>query len=158
MKKAPRYWKPLRRIPVEQLHRPEAVIQEAMAHYGKSRDEIVAMLNSDEDGCEYWVNHLYQVEVRRYEGGLVQLNIRRVDGSCDLRDWRHFQEIKNQLVGPECEGIELYPAESRKVDTSNKWHLWCVADPTYRFPFGWKKRDVQYEERGNVAGLKQRAL
>lgn len=87
----------------------------------------------------------------------MHLNIRRRDGSHDTRDWRHFQEIKNQLAGPECEAIELYPAESRKVDTSNKFHLWCFP-PGERLPIGWQERDVQYEENRAVPGIRQRAL
>ena len=85
---------------------------------------------------------------------MVHLNIRRVDGYPG-RDWRHFQAIKNQLVGRECEAVELYPAESRLTDTSNKYHLFCVADPTFRFPFGFETRDVQYGDE-TEGGLRQR--
>lgn len=38
-------------------------------------------------------------------------------------DWRDFQQIKNELCGPESEAVEIYPAESRLVDTSNEYHL-----------------------------------
>lgn len=41
-------------------------------------------------------------------------------------DWRDFQNIKNDLVGVDWEAIELYPAESRKMDPSNYYMLWCA--------------------------------
>ncbi|GHO61302.1 hypothetical protein KSC_001940 [Ktedonobacter sp. SOSP1-52] len=50
--------------------------------------------------------------------------------------------IKDELVGPECEGVELFPARSREVDTSNHYHLWVIDDPTFRFPFGFTRRLV----------------
>lgn len=90
----------------------------------------------------------------------VHLNIRRRDGGPILRDWRHFQWIKNQLVGEECEGVELYPAESRLVDTSNKFHLFVCTDPEHRLPFGdmfGNTRDVDYTN-GPTAGTRQRSL
>jgi hypothetical protein len=42
-------------------------------------------------------------------------------------DWREFQRIKNEICGPEREAVELYPAESRLVDTANEYHLWVSA-------------------------------
>ena len=39
-------------------------------------------------------------------------------------DWLAFQQIKNQLVGPDQEMVELYPAESRMVNCVNMYHLW----------------------------------
>lgn len=92
---------------------------------------------------EIWLNDKYQVNIRRQTaengpmGGLelVHLSIKRVDKQC-VHDWRDLQRIKNELVGPECEAVELYPAESRLVDSANQYHLWCINDPTFRFGFG----------------------
>ena len=53
--------------------------------------------------------------------------------------------IKNVLVGPNCEGVELYPAEDRLVDLANQTHVWCIDDPNFRFPFGFWERAVQSE-------------
>jgi len=157
---APRYWRPLQRAAY--AIRPPEVVEATMAHYGISEAEAIERLDRSDAGTEVWLNDLYQVEVHRYPGeaeapGIVHLNIRRRDGAADLRDWRHFQAIKNQLVGEECEGIELYPAESRKVDTSNKWHIYVVDDPKFRWPVGWRERDVAYEG-GKASGLRQRPL
>ena len=72
-------------------------------------------------------------------GPCVHLTIRSVDGST-RHDWRDFQRIKNELVDPEAEAVELFPAESRLVDTANHYHVWVF--PTYRFPFGMQVREV----------------
>ena len=56
--------------------------------------------------------------------GMIQLGISAHDGTA-RHDWREFQEIKNQLAGPECEAFELYPAVSRLLDPSNYYTLWC---------------------------------
>lgn len=87
-----------------------------------------------------FVNNIYRVQLRR-ENHLVQLTITRLDGK-PCKDWRHFQQIKNELVGPEFEAVELYPAESRLVDMDNEYHLWVNADPMFRFQFGYHRRHV----------------
>jgi hypothetical protein len=105
-------------------------------------------------GCEVWVNDKYQVFVRRFEGFAVHLSIKTHDRQ-PARDWREFQQIKNELIGPECEAVELYPAESRRVDTANQYHLWGSSDPAFRFPFGFPERLVSETE---THGAKQRPL
>lgn len=88
-------------------------------------------------------NSRYQVVRREYPEGpfgpYVHLTIRSRDGS-PRHDWRDFQRIKNELVGEEAEGVELYPAESRLVDTANHYHLWVF--PSYRFPLGMTQRET----------------
>jgi hypothetical protein len=66
---------------------------------------------------------------------ITHLSIHRTDRG-PARDWRDFQAIKNQLVGPECEGVELYPAEERLVDSASEFHVWVFNDPTFRVPVG----------------------
>lgn len=91
-------------------------------------------------------NDLYVVTVRDIhpaEGSgapeAKHLSIRRQDRA-PVRDWRDFQRIKNQLAGPEWTGVEIYPAESVKVDGANQYHLWCfdVSD----LGFGFRRRVV----------------
>ncbi len=43
-----------------------------------------------------------------------------------IHDWRDLQAVKNDIAGEEWEGVELYPAESRLADPSNRFYLWCV--------------------------------
>jgi hypothetical protein len=154
-------WKPLQRAtwtkPVT-----ESDIRDAMRP-GQDYETIKAELEREVYAVEYWVNDLYQVAKRplRDPDGMVQayhLNIRRRDGKPIFRDWRHFQWIKNELVGEECEGLELYPAESRLNDTSNKYHLWVFADPIYRIPFGMEERDVIEHDAAKKPGHRQRRI
>jgi len=124
------------------------------------RAQVMAAMSED---SEIWKNDQYQVHVIPWEGlringrtvPVVQLSIRRLDRA-PARDWRDFQRIKNQLLGPECEAIELYPAESRLVDTATQYHLWCVVDPLFRFPFGYDAGRIVTSKGG--AGAVQRPL
>ena len=81
---------------------------------------------------EHWANDIYDVTVRRYDkdpvfgtdGGMIQIGISAHDGTA-RHDWREMQWIKNQIAGEECEAFELFPAESRLLDPSNYYTLWC---------------------------------
>lgn len=104
---------------------------------------------------EAWVNDLYQVFVRRLTMGeleLVHLSIKRHDRE-PVTDWRHKQQIKNQLAGEEWEGAEIYPAMSRLVDSSNQYHIWCVP---MRFPFGFDGRFLR--DSADMKGAVQRPI
>lgn len=57
--------------------------------------------------------------------GATHISIRRLDRRSGT-DWREFQDIKNQLCGPEREAVEIYPAESRLIDGANQYHLWVL--------------------------------
>src|SRR6185436_10844058 len=57
-------------------------------------------------------------------------------------DFREFQAIKNQLAGEECESFELYPAESRLLDPSNYYTLWCFPG-VKKLKIGVDYRDVR---------------
>jgi len=80
------------------------------------------------------------------------LSIRRNDRGV-VSDWRDVQLIKNELAGPECEGVQLFPAESRLVDTANQYYIYCILDPSVRFPFGFEERLVA---EGSTGGSVQR--
>jgi hypothetical protein len=46
--------------------------------------------------------------------------------------------------------MELHPAESRLMDTSNQYHLWALP-PGHRFPWGYTGRSVSERSfRGSV--------
>lgn len=92
-----------------------------------------ALVIDDDPDSSQWMNDKYVVQRRFLRAKdpealpMVHLSIRNQDRSTK-HDWRDFQRIKNQLAGPEYEGCEVYPQESRKVDTANQYHLFC-------FPF-----------------------
>lgn len=101
-----------------------------------------------ERGDEIWINSRYIVYSRRIPSEdattyLVHLSIKRIDRTV-IHDWRDLQRIKNELAGLEWEGIELYPAESRLVDTANQYHLWCFP---FQMPFGFRTGRLVSEAR-----------
>lgn len=108
---------------------------------GDAIDAIRAVVTNEHLGVEYYVNETYQVAKRDLPNDAVHLSIKRIDRQ-PVHDWRDMQAIKNQLVGVECEGVELYPAESRLVDGANQYHIWTCKDPAFRFPFGFTTRAV----------------
>ena len=93
---------------------------------------------------EVWRNNLYEVQVRNRgpqtddEGApdLWHLSIKRINKE-PIHDWRHLQRIKDELLGPNCEAVELYPCKDRTVDGANQYHLWGYRDPSYVFNVGW---------------------
>lgn len=107
--------------PVEKIYLVEKTVQASMAP-------------------RVFVNDTYRVKMRK-SPPLVHLDLSRHDGQ-PITCWRELQQIKNELVGPECEGVELFPAESRLVDTAHQYHLWVIEDSAFRFPFGYQSRVV----------------
>jgi hypothetical protein len=136
-------------------------IKQFAREHGKSMNQIRQMFNEVHRTNEVYMNDVYMVHVETVEsewGKLIWLSIKRLDKE-SIHDWRDLQEIKNQLVGPENEGVELYPAESRRVDTANQYHLFVLADSEVRFPFGYTERSVM-DGDGDIGrdGTRQRPL
>ena len=119
-----------------------ANIERAARVWGVSIEEARTRIALTVSEDQLWVNSRYQIAMRHMGCGRVHLSIKRLDQQ-PIHDWRDLQRIKNELVGPECEAVELYPAESRLVDTANQFHLWADADPTFRFPIGLDGRMVE---------------
>lgn len=106
---------------------------------------------------EIWVNDIYQVNILRGKNCDGYVHHPELKGKCDyisikthnkeaVRDWRHFQQIKNELVGEHREAIEIFPSENRLVDTANQYHLWVL--PEGFIPaFGFTERLVNYTPR-----------
>lgn len=90
-------------------------------------------------------------------GDVAWLSIKRRDREV-IRDWRELQSIKNAIVGPEHEGFELYPAESRLVDTANQFHLFVFMDRRVRMPVGFVAREVAGTAEASAVGATQREL
>jgi hypothetical protein len=104
-----------------------------------------------------YVNDEYQVNMS-CDSNIIHLSIKRIDKE-PIHDWRDLQEIKNIFLGTESEAVELYPAESRLIDSANQYHLWSFIDDNgnpIKFDFGWKARLVDYEP-SLESNIKQRA-
>jgi hypothetical protein len=110
---------------------------------------------SEGPSAQIWGNDRYTAIAAPYsseqpEGlnGLVWLSIRRNDRKA-IRDWRHLQWIKNEVAGPEREAMEIFPRESRLVDTANQYHLF-VLPVGFDIGLGWDIGRVTTDAGGNL--------
>lgn len=71
------------------------------------------------------------IEVR---GPLVYIGLSSIDEMA-RHDWRDMQNVKNDIAGLDWEAVELFPADSRLVDPSNRFYLWCVPSGVLLFGF-----------------------
>lgn len=94
---------------------------------------------------EVWGNDFYQVTARIQRDGFTHLSCKRED-RYSIHDWRQLQQIKNEICGEERWGVEVYPAESMVVDTSNEYHLW-VLPPDDKLPFGFDESELRTPEQ-----------
>jgi hypothetical protein len=152
-----RVWKPLQRghrVPM----RPERIeaYREYVEALGGDPDRMESML-ADPD-AEVWMNDVYQVAVERVEDGTIEhLSIKRLDRQPDI-PWRDLQRLKNEVAGEDVEAIEIYPAESRLVDTANQRWLWCFP-PGFVIPRGFNSgRMVSGPEEAARLGAVQAPL
>ena len=77
-----------------------------------------------------------------FKGKIDYLSIKRRDKK-QCRNWSDFQEIKNQLCpdGDKRYAVEIYPPESRLVNTANQYHIW-VLPLGFDIGFGFPTRAV----------------
>jgi hypothetical protein len=127
--------------------------------------EVLAGVYRHMQTQDVWLNDEYQVNVTKDsphgfpDTTIWHLAIKRRDRE-SVHDWRDLQAIKNAIVGPEYEGIELYPAESRLMDTANSYHLFVFVQSGDRMmpqiPIGWTERTVSETAEAAAFGAKQR--
>jgi hypothetical protein len=109
-------------------------------------------------GATIYKNSRYQVHIRSIEGerqsspAMIHVYLRRLDRGTDI-PFRDLMRIKRELLHPEIELIELFPAESRLIDTANQYHYWGLNSTKFRFPFGFQAGRVVGD--GNGEGAKQ---
>lgn len=111
---------------------------------------IAAQLKEVTHAERVFLNNKYQVTLKVLPRlndpdpakALRHLSIKRIDKAA-IHDWRDLQRIKNDICGPEAEALELYPAETRLVDTSNQYHLWVIPE---RIGVGYNERCIMEAE------------
>ena len=156
-----RKWEPTRRRGWQPLRRAEkippseekvAAFRAAAEARGVDPERAEAVLREE---SEIVMNDRYVVHVRRHADGWIhELSIRRTDRGPEF-PWRDLQRIKNEVAGPEVEAVELFPAESRLMDTANQRWLWC-APPGVLFPFGFNAgRQVASPDEVRPLGARQ---
>ena len=109
-----------------------------------------------------WVSPMFQVLKRVLfdeehgfgETAPTYLSIRRQDRE-PIGDWRTKHLIKNALLGEEWEAVEIYPRESRLVDSSNQYHLfgWQHVFPIFVFNSRYVLSVEEAEELNRRAGI-----
>ena len=116
-------------------------------------------LIEEETQADYFCSPMFQVAKRllppdQHGFGVntpTYLSIKRLDRE-PINDWRAMQKIKNAIVGKEWEAVEIYPAESRLVDTANQYHLFCWDAP---FPiYVFNRREVLRADQAEVIDQK----
>ncbi|NNE22672.1 MAG: hypothetical protein HKN11_08690 [Rhizobiales bacterium] len=126
--------------PLERAEMDIPTVDEAMAATGCSRNAAKQQIDWMK-AQSVWANNLYQVNVEYLPNSQAHVIIRRLDRQ-PVHNWSHFQEIKNQVLGKECEAVEIYPRESALVDAKDHYHLWGFRTPEGTFNLGFKDRDV----------------
>ncbi len=136
----------------EKLNLETDKVLKAFPHF--TRDQAKMALQKD-GMCETYINNVYQVAVYRGEdaddlvhveelkGRCVWLSIKRIDRK-PMNNWQDMQTIKNRIVGSDRDAIQMFPAETRIVNTANQYHLIVLPSDTI-FPFGWGRRAVVTE-------------
>jgi hypothetical protein len=126
----------------------DLTLEQLMADAGGQLDEkqCKRLLAQMQKEVLYKSEH-YQVAIDKspahgFNGMIVwHLSIKRND-KAPIMDWRDLQDIKNKLVGVETEAIQLFPAESRCVDSANQYHLFAFMKEGKhtrqpKIPIGW---------------------
>ena len=126
--------------PLERAEMDIPTVEEAMAATGCTREEAIGRIEWMKEQS-VWVNNLYQVNVEFLLDSQAHVIIRRLDRQ-PIHNWTHFQQIKNEVLGEECEAVEMYPKESRLVDAKHHYHLWGFRAPDRSFELGFQERDV----------------
>jgi len=85
---------------------------------------------------------------------MTHLSIKRVD-KAPIHDWRDLQAIKNFFLGEECEAIEVYPKESRRVDSANQYHLWGFPDGE-QVPVGFTGKRYVTDTSGEMGSVNRK--
>lgn len=148
-------WEPLQRA----THVPMSEQAKALIRARGGDEKLIEEL----DDSELWKNAIYTVSVTRWDdggqwhGAVQELSIRRNDRQ-PVHDWRHFQQIKTELAGAEVEALEMYPAESRLMDTANQYYVYCLP-PGRRIEMGYLgPRNVVDADQQEGSSAVQRAL
>jgi hypothetical protein len=140
----------------------DELIDRTVAEFpGVSREDIVRQF-ADLQNDRVFINSRYQVNMRDAPAiapgwpDMIHLSIKRRDKErVGPEKYRDFMAIKDRLIGPDHEAVELYPARSREYDTANQYHLYVVKDPVVRFPLGFDFGESVVSEHADVGASKQ---
>jgi hypothetical protein len=123
------------------------VAETVRAKFPDISDEALDDLISDET----WGNDRYTVSVHLLDGdrdGFVEFAVHNHNRTPHV-PWRHLQQIKNEVLGPDREAVQLFPAEDRLVDTANEY--WLYVYPVGKAPMRDRRTKVGMDYGRNVA-------
>lgn len=76
-----------------------------------------------------YLNSTYSVQVmrdtRKPVGMVTPVGIRRHDQQ-PITNWNILQRIKDEVIGPDCVAVQVFPAKSDIVDSANMYWLWVL--------------------------------
>lgn len=103
-----------------------------------------------EEGESWWRNSFYTVFRKELDPdigleGAIRLDIKRNDDKA-VRDWRHLQRVKNEVVDEEREAAEIFPPQSMVTSLDHQHHLFIP-------PVGVTSIYI-YEEKARAEGLR----
>ncbi len=140
-------WQPLVRDPDWfRKQRLTNTTEMVRAQHPDVTDAQVAALMPDET----WGNDRYTVSVRFLNGdrdGFVEIGVHNHKRTPHV-PWRHLQQIKNEVLGPDREAVQLFPAEDRLVDTANEF--WLYVYPVGKAPMRNRRTKVGMDYGRNV--------
>ena len=141
-------WQPLQKDPDwYREQRLADTITMVRAQHPEMTDAQVAALMPDET----WGNDRYTVNVHYLDGdrdGFVEVGVHNHNRTPHV-SWRHLQQIKNEVFGPDREAVQLFPAEDRLVDTANEY--WLYVYPVGKAPMRNRRTKVGMDYGRNVA-------
>lgn len=128
-KKKQTVWEPFQKAFILQEQK-DMVVKSLFETHPELPPEQIFQTVEREASADVWLNNMYQVArykvpAQEHWPEMIHLSIKRIDKH-PINDWRHMQRIKNELVGVENEGVELYPADSRCLDEANQYHMWVL--------------------------------
>ncbi len=98
------------------------------------RKDYLLKLHSNRDIKHAFASDKHSVQIsflyKEPFGYIAHLWVRRQDGKPTT--WKELQQIKNELIGEDKMGIEVFPKTETLVDQAPMYHVW-VFD---RFDFG----------------------
>lgn len=106
---------------------PEVTYETAGSEYRGACDRCDHWVRGDKQGAveAEMAEHMRTAHAGRE--GMLHLSIHANDRG-PMRNWRHMQQIKNEVAGELRTAIEIFPAEDELTDTSNEYHLWVLPD------------------------------
>ena len=105
----------------------------------------------------FYANELYQATVdyshwdAKSREGYIYISLKNHKRTTNV-SWQHKQWIKNDICGVEAEGVELFPAENRMVNSANQYHIWVLTE-NRKIPCGWHEGRLVTDN--TVEGAKQ---